>query len=61
MFGKKLEDIKFDEIDYIECMTVDKLGKKELVCRVHTVYGTDYQVEPRGLMFERERTIVKFK
>ena len=58
---KTLEQIKFDEIDFIECMTVDKFGEKELVCRVHTIYGEDYQVEPRGLIFEEEKVLVKFK
>jgi len=59
--AKTLEQIKFDEIDFIECMTVDKFSEKELVCRVHTIYGEDYQVEPRGLIFEEEKVLVKFK
>jgi len=58
--SKTLEDVKFGEIEYMECMVVTKLGKKVPVCRVHTFDGKDYQVEPTGIVFEKERVAVNF-
>ena len=61
MQTKTLEQIKFEEIHFIECMTVTKLGKEVPICRVHTIDGKDYQIEPTGLVFEKKKILVKLK
>ena len=58
---KKLEEIKFDEIKLIECQLVSKYGKLTHVCRVHTIDGKDYQIEPKATEFSLNKFIAVFK